>query len=51
MRAVTQGDLVVMIGVTALALALMLTQARLKRREGIVLVSVYAAYMTWLFVR
>ena len=51
MRAVTQADLIIMIGVTALALALMLTHARLKRREGIILVSVYAAYMTWLFVR
>jgi hypothetical protein len=28
---------------------LMLTRARLRRREGIVLVVTYSLYMTWLF--
>jgi cation:H+ antiporter len=49
MGSVTLVDLGVMIAVTALALGLMLTRARLQRREGIVLVAVYSAYMAWLF--
>jgi len=49
MRSVTSVDLAVMIGVTALALALMLTRARLGRLEGATLVVVYALYMAWLF--
>jgi cation:H+ antiporter len=51
MDAVTVIDLGVMILVTMLALVLMLTRAWLRRREGIVLVSVYAAYMVWLYVQ
>lgn len=50
MHSVTLVDLSVMILVTALSLTLMLTRARLQRREGIVLVSVYSVYMAWLFV-
>jgi cation:H+ antiporter len=49
MHSVTLVDLAVMIAVTALALVLMLTRARLRRREGIVLVVTYSLYMTWLF--
>lgn len=49
MDSVTVVDLVVMILVTALALVLMLTRASVSRPEGIVLVSVYATYMAWLF--
>jgi len=48
-NAVTGIDLAVMIGVSALALALMLTRTRLHRREGFVLVAVYGLYMAWLF--
>jgi cation:H+ antiporter len=51
MRSVTVIDLSVMIAITALALSLMLTRARLQRREGLVLVAVYLAYMVWLFVQ
>jgi len=51
MRSVTVIDLSVMIAITALALSLMLTRARLQRREGFVLVAVYLAYMVWLFVQ
>jgi len=51
MRSVTLIDLGVMIFVTALALVLMLTRARLKRREGVVLTSVYVLYMVWLYVQ
>lgn len=51
MRSVTVIDLGVMIGITALALALMLTRARVERREGALLVGCYAAYMTWLFAQ
>jgi len=29
----------------------MLTRARLKRREGVVLTSVYVLYMVWLYVQ
>jgi len=50
MQSVTRIDLTVMILVTILALTLMLTRARLHRREGIVLVSVYLLYMAWLYV-
>lgn len=49
--AVTVIDLGVMIFVTALALGLMLTRARVARREGIVLVSVYLLYVGWLYVQ
>jgi cation:H+ antiporter len=49
MHSVTAVDLVTMILVTALALALMLTRARVSRPEGIVLVAVYSSYMAWLF--
>ena len=49
MGSVTIIDLGVMIGVSALALTLMLTRARLHRPEGIALVAVYGIYMTWLF--
>jgi len=51
MRSITVVDLGVMIAITALALALMLTRARLQRREGLVLVSAYAVYMAWLFMQ
>jgi len=51
MESITTIDLTVMILVTVLALALMLTRARLGRREGIVLVSVYAVYMVWLYAQ
>jgi cation:H+ antiporter len=51
LRSVTVVDLAVMIGVTALALILMLTRTELHRREGAVLVGVYCAYMFWLFAR
>lgn len=51
MRSVTVIDLGVMIGISALALVLMLTRARVERREGAVLVGCYAAYMTWLFAQ
>jgi cation:H+ antiporter len=51
MESVTVIDLGVMIGITALALAMMLTRAWLARREGIVLVAVYAAYMVWLYLQ
>jgi cation:H+ antiporter len=51
MRAVTQIDLAVMIGVTMLALVLMLTRARLARIEGAILLAVYALYMAWLFAQ
>jgi cation:H+ antiporter len=50
MRSVTVIDLTVMILVTALALGMMLTRARLHRREGVVLVLAYLLYMVWLFV-
>lgn len=48
---ITLTDLTVMILVTALALILIMTRARLRRPEGIVLVSVYAVYMFWIYVR
>jgi Ca2+/Na+ antiporter len=51
MESITVIDLGVMIGVTALALVLMLTRAWLARREGIVLVATYAAYMVWLYLQ
>ena len=51
MRSVTVVDIGVMIAITALALAMMLTRARLQRREGIVLVGAYSLYMIWLFVQ
>jgi Ca2+/Na+ antiporter len=40
-----------MIAVTALSLTIMLTRARVQRREGILLVTVYFAYMGWLFIQ
>ena len=51
MRSVTNIDLAVMLGVTAMALALMLTRARLGRLEGSSLLVVYALYMGWLFAQ
>jgi cation:H+ antiporter len=51
MRSITPADLVVMIAMTALALVLMLTRARLQRREGIVLVSAYSIYIAWLYLQ
>jgi cation:H+ antiporter len=51
MRSITAADLGVMIGITALALALMLTRAQVERREGLVLVGCYSLYMAWLFLR
>jgi cation:H+ antiporter len=51
MESITVIDLGVMIGVTALALVLMLTRAWLARREGCVLVATYAAYMVWLYLQ
>lgn len=51
MESVTAIDLGVMIGVTALALALMLTRVAVGRREGFLLVAAYAAYMGWLFLQ
>lgn len=49
-ESITSIDLTTMVVVTALALVLMLTRAWLRRREGIILVSVYAAYMAWLYL-
>jgi cation:H+ antiporter len=46
---VTYLDLVVMIGVTVLALALMVTRERVSRAEGGLLVTVYIAYLALLF--
>ena len=40
-----------MIAVTALALTLMLTREWLRRTEGTILVSVYLAYMVWLYAQ
>jgi cation:H+ antiporter len=51
MESVTVIDLGAMIAVTALALTLMLTRERVARREGVVLVSVYTAYMVWLYLQ
>jgi cation:H+ antiporter len=51
MRSVTNIDLAAMILITALALVLMLTRARLFRREGLVLVAVYFVYMVWIYVQ
>jgi cation:H+ antiporter len=51
MDSVTVIDLAVMIVVTVLALTMMLTRAWLRRREGVVLVSVYATYMVWLYLQ
>jgi cation:H+ antiporter len=51
MRSVTPIDLGAMIVITGLALALMLTRARLQRKEGLVLVSVYCIYMVWIYVQ
>jgi Ca2+/Na+ antiporter len=51
MRSIVQADLIIMIGVTALALLLMLTQTHLSRREGGILVATYVIYISWLFVR
>ncbi len=51
MRSVTTIDLAAMILITGLALALMLTRARLERYEGVVLVTVYFAYMIWIYVQ
>jgi len=51
MDSITVIDLGVMIGVTALALVLMVTRAWLARREGIVLVATYVAYMVWLYLQ
>lgn len=51
MESITMIDLTVMILVTVLALVLMLTRAWLRRREGVVLVSVYAVYMVWLYLQ
>jgi cation:H+ antiporter len=51
MESVTVIDLGVMIGTTALALALMLTRVSLGRREGTLLVATYTAYMAWLFLQ
>jgi cation:H+ antiporter len=48
-NATTSIDLGVMIGVTALALLLMLTRQQLDRSEGALLVGVYVVYMAWLF--
>jgi cation:H+ antiporter len=48
---VTVVDFATMILVTALALTIMLTRARVDRREGIVLVSVYGLYLGWLFIQ
>jgi cation:H+ antiporter len=44
-------DLLTMIAVTALALIFMLTRRRVRRAEGVALVSVYAAYMAWLYLQ
>jgi cation:H+ antiporter len=42
-------DLGVMIGVSVLALALMLTKSRIERHEGGLMVAVYIGYLVWLF--
>jgi cation:H+ antiporter len=51
MTSITAIDIGTMIGVTALALLMMLTRARLSRIEGAILVATYAVYMVWLFVQ
>jgi len=51
MRSVTLIDLSAMILITALALFLMLTRARLHRREGIVLIAAYCIYMVWIYIQ
>lgn len=51
MASVTIVDLGVMIGVTALALTLILSRPLLGRREGITLVATYTAYMAWLYLQ
>jgi len=42
-------DVLVMIGVSLLAVVFMITKSRVDRREGIVLVGIYCAYLAWLF--
>lgn len=51
MRAVTSVDLGLMIGITAIAMTMMLTRARLGRLEGGALLGIYMLYMAWLFVQ
>lgn len=46
---ITIVDLGIMIAVTALALALMLTRARVARSEGGVLAGTYVVYIAWLY--
>jgi cation:H+ antiporter len=48
---ITAVDLTVMVLVTVLALVIMLTRTSLHRREGAVLVTVYVAYMVWLYLQ
>lgn len=45
---VSAADLLVMIGVTLVALALMVSKARIERREGAALVVAYFVYLAWL---
>ncbi len=42
-------DLAVMVGVSLLALAFMMTGQRVERSEGVILIVIYSAYMAWLF--
>ena len=48
---ITLIDLGMMIFVTALALALMLTREYVGRREGGALLGVYVLYMVWLYAQ
>lgn len=48
-RDISVVDQTVMIGVAILLLPLMLTDMRLRRLEGMVLVAVYVAYLAWLW--
>ena len=43
-------DLGVMVATSLLALALMVIKPRIERLDGTVLITIYAAYMAWLFV-
>jgi len=42
-------DLAVMVAVSLLALAFMMTKQRVERFEGIILIVIYGTYMAWLF--
>ena len=48
---VTLLDLTVMVVVSLFALTLMVTKNRIERVEGLALITIYALYMMWLFVK